>query len=86
MNIQNLKISKLQFLEDYQITIHLCNGHVFSYNIASKLDTIRFAELKKKELYYNGSIVNGRIIRWSPSIEISLDEIITQQNLITRSN
>lgn len=74
----NLKIKSIQFLDDYQISILLCNGHTIVYDLKPKLNAIRFTDLAKKEVFFNGELINGKMIRWNTSTEISLEEILIQ--------
>lgn len=77
-NMHNLKISSVKFLDNYQISILLCNGHTIIYNLEPKLNAIRFTDLAEKEVFCHGELINGKMIRWNRSTEISLEEILTQ--------
>lgn len=76
--MQDIKIDQIEFLEDYTMKILLCNGHRIIYDMKPKLKTIRFADLKEKEVFTCGQLINNRIIRWNISMEISLEEILNR--------
>lgn len=76
--MHDLKISQVEFLDDYRINILLCNGHGIIYDMKPKLKTIRFIDLAQKEIFIRGQVIGQRIIRWNASTEISLGEILNQ--------
>lgn len=76
--MHDLKITQVEFLDDYKINILLCNGHGIIYDMKPKLKTIRFIDLAQKEIFVRGQVIGQLIIRWNASTEISLGEILNQ--------
>lgn len=70
-----LTIQDLEFLDNYNIYIHLANGHSIIYDLKKKLKTARFTVLNSIEEFRKGELVQNKMIRWNESTEISLEEI-----------
>ena len=74
--VPNVKISSVEFVNDYQIDILLTSGHHILYNLGPKLTTARFKKIEGKETFNSGRVVGGNRIVWDFSTELSLDEIL----------
>lgn len=70
-----LTIQDLEFLDNYNIYIHLSNGHSIIYDLKKKLKTARFTVLNSIEEFGKGELIQNKMIRWNESTEISLEEI-----------
>lgn len=67
---------ELKMLEDYRICLMTCKGDKVIYNLKPRLDTLRFADVRDRELFMQGKLVDGRIIRWNENTELAVEEII----------
>lgn len=74
--MQNLRIDNVQYLDRYKLNISLSNGHKILFDLEPKLKTARFQELMHEEIFKRGTIVDGKIIRWTEQVEISLEELL----------
>lgn len=70
-------ISGVQFLEDFFIRITISDGRVIHYDFRHKLLTARFKDIDNWDVFRQGTLVDGKIIRWHYGIEILLDEILS---------
>lgn len=73
-----LKITSVNFCDNYELDISLSNGHGILYNLASRIRTARFQPLQDKTLYQKGSLLPDGVIHWTGSIELTLDEILIE--------
>lgn len=58
----------------YQLDVYLQNGHSVTLNMAGRLGTLRFGELKEETLFRQAA-TDGSFIRWNDRIEISVREL-----------
>lgn len=70
-------IKKIILLDDYQICLILCNNHKIIYNLKPKLKTLRFKEIENADIYKAGFLKGNKVIHWSDTTEISLEEILS---------
>jgi hypothetical protein len=61
-------------MENYLIKVELNDGKTLILNLAYKLNTIRFQQLKDKELFKSAT-TDGYCIHWNELIELSNTEI-----------
>lgn len=66
----------VEFLAGHKIAVELDNGSSFIYDLAPKLDTIRFAALKDTELFGRGTLVRKDHIRWTDTLVIYVHEML----------
>lgn len=60
--------------EGYQLEVYLQNGHSVTLNMAGRLKTLRFGELKDEALFRKAA-TDGSFVRWNDRIEISVREL-----------
>lgn len=68
------KIKNVQPMENYLIKVELNDGKTLILNLAYKLNTIRFQQLKDQELFKSAT-TDGYCIHWNELIELSTTEI-----------
>lgn len=74
--MENLKMTEVDFLNDYLLTVSLSNGHKIVYDMKPVVRTARFQTLLDAEEFKKGELVEERLIRWSGQVELSLEEIL----------
>lgn len=74
--MEDLRIDKIEYMNNYCIRLYLSNGHQVIYNMQHKIKTVRFFEIANSDIFMQGELIEKRVIRWSENIEISLDEIL----------
>lgn len=74
------KIQKVDFLEDFRLKIELEDGTGLVYDMNPKLKTVRFYDLRNREMFLSGLIKSGQVICWADGTELSLDEILSSIN------
>lgn len=74
--MSQLKIIDVEFLDDYQLSISLSNGHGIRYDIKSKLKTARFQSLNSQDVYKNGTLLSDDTIYWGSGTELALEEVV----------
>lgn len=67
-------IVTIQPLDRYLIEVRFDNGSTIILNMAGKLHTARFRQLRDKKLFESAT-TDGGSIRWNDLIEISTTEI-----------
>lgn len=70
------KIIEVKARDNHSLEISLDNSHRVTYNMKSRLETVRFKDLKDLNTFKNVSISEGDILVWSCFCEISLSEIL----------
>lgn len=68
-----LQIINTEAIAEYLLEIKFSNGTILILNLEDKVKTIRFSQLKDKELFRRVSS-DGYSIRWNDLIEISAAE------------
>lgn len=68
-----LRITNVNYLEGYTLKICLNNGNSLILNLESKINTLRFLQLRDRELFKKAS-TDGYCIYWNELIEISITE------------
>lgn len=74
------KIQKVDFLEDFRLRIELEDGTDYIYDMNPKLKTVRFYDLRNREMFLSGLLKGGQVICWADGTELSLDEILSSIN------
>lgn len=69
-----LTIISIQPMNNYTIKVRFNNGIILTLDMKRKLETMRFQQLKDKELFCSAA-TDGYCIRWNEFIEISVTEI-----------
>jgi hypothetical protein len=69
-----LTIISIQPMKNYTIKARFDNGTALTLDMKHKLKTLRFQQLKDKELFCS-AMTDGYSIRWNEFIEISVTEI-----------
>lgn len=67
-------IISIQPMSNYLIKVKFNNGTTLTLDMKHKLKTMRFQQLKDKELFCK-AVTDGYCIRWNEFIEISVTEI-----------
>lgn len=71
------RITDVEFEKGYYMQISLESGKTIRVGIKNKLESARFQDLKREELFFNGKIeLLGRVVQWNENTEITLDEIM----------
>lgn len=70
-----LGINKIILEKEYLVEIYLTNGHRIVYDLFPRLNTARFYHMDEA-LFKKGQLVNGNMIHWDDSTELSLEEIL----------
>jgi len=61
--------------DDYLLTICLDNNHSITLDIKNKLHTIRFSELRDKQVF-NAAKTDGKQVYWPSGLSIAVNEIM----------
>lgn len=75
--MEEIGMIRVQFLEGFFIRITMSDGQVIRYDFRNKLSTARFKDIDNWDVFCQGLLVDGKIIRWHHGIEILLDEILS---------
>lgn len=67
-------IISVQPLRNFMIQVGFDNGTIVTLNMEHKLNTIRFQQLRDRELFCSAG-TDGYSIKWNEFIEISITEI-----------
>lgn len=67
-------IERIAVQDNYTLEIFLDNGSIITFNLTSRLGTLRFSLLSDPDLFASAT-TDGRFIRWGEKIEISLAEL-----------
>lgn len=67
-------IISIQPMSDYLIKVRFDNATTVTLDMKHKLKTIRFQQLRDKELFCS-AVTDGYSIRWNEFIELSVTEI-----------
>ncbi len=80
-----LRILNTEAVDEYRLEIKFSNGTTLILNLEDKVKTIRFRQLKDKELFRRVS-TDGHSIKWNELIEISATEAfeIAQSNITAK--
>lgn len=70
-------IKEVYFLPDFMLKICISDGAEVFCDMRQKTETARFWDLRDEELFKKGEVMEGKSIRWSEGLEISLDELLT---------
>lgn len=70
------RILDVQFLDNYIMDIRLSNGHRILFNMKPKLSTARFAHIHSIQHFNEGKVIDGKLVRWNPITELSLNEML----------
>lgn len=76
----HVQIVKVIFKENFLLNIFLTNGGNIIYDLKPKLVTARFRDIENWEQFCTGKVIEGKIIRWNLTTELSLDEILLNLN------
>lgn len=76
----HVQIVKVIFKENFLLNIFLTNGGNIIYDLKPKLVTARFRDIENWEQFRAGKVIEGKIIRWNLTTELSLDEILLNLN------
>lgn len=69
-----LRIAKVTPKDHYLLEVFLSNGTTVILNMAARLDSIRFMDLRDKAFFDTVS-TDGRFVRWGGQIEVPLSEV-----------
>ena len=69
-----LRIAKVTPKDHYLLEVFLSNGTTVILNMAARLDSIRFMDLRDKAFFDTVS-TDGRCVRWGGQIEVPLSEV-----------
>lgn len=74
-------ITSVQPMRNFMIKVGFDNGTIVTLNMEHKLNTMRFQQLRDRELFCS-AVTDGYSIKWNEFIEISITEIfeIAQMN------
>lgn len=77
-----LYIVQIKLNSDYTISVELSNGHWVIYDMSNKKETARFADVFADGIFDEAQLIDGRVIRWNKSMELSLEEILLEINRV----
>lgn len=75
-----LYIEELHFIRPYLMDILLNNKEHFQYDMQVYLNTARFADIANEDIFENGKLIKGKLIRWNMVTELSLSEILVKKD------
>jgi len=73
------KITQVTPGAGYVLTVRLDNNSVVSIDLKKKLRTVRFSELRDKEVF-KGAKTDGKMVYWPGGLSIDVDEILEIAN------
>lgn len=68
-------IDTVKVNNDYTLEVILNNHYKITYDMKTRLDNIRFSQLRDFEIFRNVSF-NNNVIRWSDNCELTINEIL----------
>lgn len=80
-----VRIKDINYEKEYCLKIILQDGTKITYDMKPKLVTARFKDLEDTKVFLEGEVAeSGRMIRWNPNTEISIEEILMQAQAVQK--
>lgn len=80
-----VRIKDINYEKEYCLKIILQDGTKLTYDMKPKLVTARFKDLEDTKVFLEGEVAeSGRMIRWNPNTEISIEEILMQAQAVQK--